>query len=188
MNNRNEPIPDIQEILSDFPEFEGIHPIAAVFPMQEGEDFWRLVENITTYGVAHLIRREIGTNLLVDGRARLIACWLTGTLFEVEDIEPNRIYCLSTVDNLCSKQINPSQRAAIAARLQPFLAAETAMRKANRCGGNPSIEEFDDGLTQAERDEIITELAEEEFLAKAVGIPVQKVREIKALSNESDVV
>lgn len=123
------PIPKIEDVISDFPEFSGIHPIANAFPMQLPEDFWELVENIKVTGVIHPIRREKGTNLLIDGRNRLIACAITGTLFEVEDIEPNRIYNLVTGDNFHSKKYDASQKAVIAARLKPFHAEAAKERQ-----------------------------------------------------------
>jgi len=133
------PIPKIEDVLSDFPEFEGIHPIANAFPMQLPEDFWELVENIKVTGVIHPLRREQGTNLLIDGRNRLIACAITGTLFEVEDIEPNRIYNLVTGDNFHSKKYDASQKSVIAARLKPFHAEAAKERQGERNDLNPDI-------------------------------------------------
>ena len=122
-------IPDINKVISDFPEFAGIHPIANVFPMQQPEDFWELVENIKTTGVIHPLRREKGTNLLIDGRNRLIACAITGTLFEVDDIEPHRIYGLVKGDNFHSKKYDASQKAVIGRRLMPFYEAQAKERQ-----------------------------------------------------------
>lgn len=126
------PIPEIQDIISDFPEFAGIHPIANVFPMQQPEDFWELVENIKAAGLIHPIRREKGTNLLIDGRNRLLACSITGTLFEVEDVEPERIFNLVTGDNLHSKKYDASQRSMIAQRLRPFYDAQAKARQVRK--------------------------------------------------------
>jgi protein gp37 len=131
------PIPDINEVISDFPEFAGIHPIANVFPMQQPEDFWELVENIKTTGVIHPLRREKGTNLLIDGRNRLLACSITGTLFEVDDIEPHRIYGLVTGDNFHSKKYDASQKSEIARRLKPFYAAQAKERQQEHGGTAP---------------------------------------------------
>ena len=123
------PIPNINDILSDFPEFEGIHPIANAFPMQQPEDFWELVENIKTTGLIHPIRRELGTNLLIDGRNRLLACSITGTLFEVEDVETKRIYGMVTGDNFHSKQYSASQKGMVAQKLKPFYEADAKERQ-----------------------------------------------------------
>ena len=123
------PIPNINDILSDFPEFEGIHPIANAFPMQQPEDFWELVENIKTTGLIHPIRRELGTNLLIDGRNRLLACSITGTLFEVEDVETKRIYGMVTGDNFHSKQYSAGQKGMVAQKLKPFYEADAKERQ-----------------------------------------------------------
>jgi hypothetical protein len=113
----NDEIPDINEIISDFGEFTGIHPLANEFPMREGDDFWNLVESVHITGLLHRIRRESETGLLIDGRTRLLACWITGTLFEVEDIPSNRVLDVVVADNLLCKQLKASQCAAIAQKL-----------------------------------------------------------------------
>ena len=125
-------IPDIQEILSDFPEFEGIHPIANVFPMQQPEDFWELVENINGVGLLHPIRREKETGLLIDGRNRLLACSITGTLFEVEDIPSNRVLEVVVADNLMSKKFDAGVRAMVAQGLRQFYDAQAKERQGTR--------------------------------------------------------
>ena len=135
------PIPNINDILSDFPEFEGIHPIANAFPMQQPEDFWELVENIKTTGLIHPIRRELGTNLLIDGRNRLLACSITGTLFEVEDVETKRIYGMVTGDNFHSKQYSASQKGMVAQKLKPFYEADAKERQGKRTDLDPNIQE-----------------------------------------------
>jgi len=122
-------IPKINEIISDFPEFTGIHPIANVFPMQQPEDFWELVENIKVTGLLHKIRREKETGLLIDGRNRLLACSITGTLFEVEDIPSNRVLDVVVADNLLSKKFDAGVRAMVALNLKPHFAAQAKERQ-----------------------------------------------------------
>lgn len=128
-------IPDIQDILSDFPEFEGIHPIANIFPMQQPDDFWELVENINRVGLLHPIRREKETGLLIDGRNRLLACSITGTLFEVEDIPSNRVLEVVVADNLMSKKFDAGVRAMVANGLRPFYKAQAKERQRGGQGG-----------------------------------------------------
>jgi protein gp37 len=122
-------IPNITDVISDFPEFSGIHPIANVFPMQQSDDFWELVENIRVTGLLHKIRREKETGLLIDGRNRLLACSITGTLFEVEDIPSNRVLDVVVADNLLSKKFDASQRAMVAQGLRPFYSAMAKERQ-----------------------------------------------------------
>jgi protein gp37 len=122
-------IPTIQDVIADFPEFSGIHPIANVFPMQQPEDFWELVENVRSTGLLHSIRREKETGLLIDGRNRLLACSITGTLFEVEDIPADRVLDVVVADNLLSKKFDASQRAIVAADLSPYYERQAKERQ-----------------------------------------------------------
>jgi protein gp37 len=122
-------IPKINEIISDFPEFSGIHPIANVFPMQQPDDFWELVENIKVTGLLHKIRREKETGLLIDGRNRLLACSITGTLFEVEDIPSNRVLDVVVADNLLTKKFDASVRAMVALNLKPHYEKQAKERQ-----------------------------------------------------------
>jgi hypothetical protein len=113
-------IPKIQDIIQDFPEFEGVHPIADVFPMKPDDEFWELVEHIRENGVASELMREKGTNLLIDGRNRLLAISITQSLFEVVDIEPEYVLAHVTASNLHAKKFSTDQKAMIAARLRPY--------------------------------------------------------------------
>jgi|LakMenEpi03Aug12_release.lakeMendotaPanAssembly.Ray.scaffolds.fasta_scaffold56827_3 protein gp37 len=113
-------IPNIEEVILDYPEFTGIHPIANAFPMKPDDEFWELVEHIGTIGVAEKLMREKGTGLLIDGRNRLLAVSITQSLFEIEDIEPDLVLAFVTAKNLHAKKFDAGQRAIIAARLRPF--------------------------------------------------------------------
>ena len=113
-------IPKIEDILQDFPEFNGIHPLADVFPMKPDDEFWELVEHIRENGVASELMREKGTNLLIDGRNRLLAVSITQSLFEVVDIEPQFVLPYVTASNLHAKKFSTDQKAMIAARLRPY--------------------------------------------------------------------
>ena len=122
-------IPKIEDILQDFPEFEGVHPLADVFPMKPDDEFWELVEHIRENGVASELMREKGTNLLIDGRNRLLAISITQSLFEVVDIEPEYVLAHVTASNLHAKKFSTDQKAMIAARLRPFYEAQAKDRK-----------------------------------------------------------
>lgn len=113
-------IPKIEDIIQYYPEFEGVHPLANALPMKSDEDFWELVEHIRENGVGNKLMREKGTNLLIDGRARLIALDITGSLFEVEETEPEYVLAHITANNLHAKKISTDQKAMIAAKLKPF--------------------------------------------------------------------
>jgi protein gp37 len=122
-------IPKIEDILQDFPEFNGIHPLADVFPMKPDDEFWELVEHIQENGVASELMREKGTNLLIDGRNRLLAISITQSLFEVVDIEPEYVLAHVTASNLHAKKFSTDQKAMIAAKLRPYFAAQAKERQ-----------------------------------------------------------
>ena len=122
-------IPKIEDVIQDYPEFEGVHPLADVFPMKPDDEFWELVEHIRENGVASELMREKGTNLLIDGRNRLLAISITQSLFEVVDIEPEYVLAHVTASNLHAKKFNSSQKAVIAARLMPFYSERAKERQ-----------------------------------------------------------
>ena len=113
-------IPILSEIIADYPEFSGIHPIADCFPMKPDAEFWELVENIRKDGVVDPLLREKGTNLLIDGRNRLLALSITNSLFRFADVEPGFIIATVVAKNIHGKQHDASQRAMIAQNLLPF--------------------------------------------------------------------
>jgi protein gp37 len=122
-------IPKIQDVIRDYPEFTGVHPIADVFPMKPEDEFWELVDHISKVGVAEKLLREKGTGLLIDGRNRLLAVSVTQSLFEVEDIEPEYVLAYVTAKNLHAKKFDAGQRAIIAARLRPFYDEQAKQRQ-----------------------------------------------------------
>lgn len=123
------PLPDINEVIKDYPEFTGIHPLANVFPMQTEDQFAALLEDTRTNGVQYRLLRERGTGLLVDGRNRLLAISLTNELFEVEDVEPDRVLARVWGANHLSKKYTASQAAIIAAELRPLFDEEAEKRE-----------------------------------------------------------
>jgi protein gp37 len=124
-----QPIPNINEVMADYPEFTGIHPVATVFPMKPDDEFWELVKHIEQNGVVEKILRERGTGLLVDGRNRLLAVSITRSLFEVEDIDPDSVLCRVTATNQHGKKFDKSAAGVIAAELRPFYDEEARRRR-----------------------------------------------------------
>jgi protein gp37 len=163
-------IPTIQDVIADFPEFSGIHPIANVFPMQQPEDFWELVENVRSTGLLHSIRREKETGLLIDGRNRLLACSITGTLFEVEDIPADRVLDVVVADNLLSKKFDASQRAIVAADLSPYYerqARERQVASGEQFGkGAKVVEKIPQPISTSERATAAADLLDQEAIAE----------------------
>jgi hypothetical protein len=122
-------VPSIAEVLRIYTEFSGIHPVCEVFPMKPDDEFWQLVEHIQVNGVVEKILREKSTGLLVDGRNRLLACSITNTLFEIEDVESDYILAAVTAKNQHSKKFTASVASMIAHELKPFYAARAKERQ-----------------------------------------------------------
>ena len=103
-----------------------IHPAAEIFPMLSDIEIRDLAKDITERGLQnHIITHE---GQLLDGRNRLAACILAG-------IEPKSMeyggdspvgYVISA--NLRRRQLDPSQRAAVAVEIEPMFAAEAKVR------------------------------------------------------------
>lgn len=96
-------------------QFE-VHPIANVFPMMAEEDYARLRDDIRDNGQHESI--VFWKELLIDGRNRLRACEEIGIepeTCELPEEEDPVAYVLSA--NLHRRQLHPSQRAMIAAKM-----------------------------------------------------------------------
>jgi protein gp37 len=122
-------IPKIEDIIGDYPEFAGVHPIANAFPMKPDDEFWEFVEHIREHGVAQELMREKGTNLLIDGRNRLLAVSITQSLFEIVDVQPEHVLAYVTAANLHAKKFDASQRSMIGKNLMPFYAERAKERQ-----------------------------------------------------------
>jgi len=122
-------VPSIAEVLRIYTEFSGLHPVCEVFPMKPDDEFWQLVEHIQVNGVVEKILREKSTGLLVDGRNRLLACSITHSLFEIEDVESDYILAAVTAKNQHSKKFTASVASMIAHELKPFYAERAKERQ-----------------------------------------------------------
>jgi hypothetical protein len=106
-----------------------VHPVAALFPLMQGDEFNELVADIKANGLREAIVLSDGGEM-VDGRNRARAC-------KVAEVEPrfdNLDVGVSIIDYIVSKNLrrrhlNESQRGMVAANLKPLLAKEAAKRK-----------------------------------------------------------
>jgi ParB-like chromosome segregation protein Spo0J len=73
-----------------------VHPLAASFPLMEGEDLEALVEDIRANGQREPIELD-ASGQLIDGRNRLRACKLAGVAptFVTKDVDDPIAYILS---------------------------------------------------------------------------------------------
>ena len=142
-------IPKIEDVIGDYPEFTGIHPIANIFPMKPEGEFWELVEHIREAGLKNKLFREKGTGLLIDGRNRLLAVSITDSLFEIEDIDTDSVLDAVIAANMHAKKYDASQGGMIAAKLRPMFDERAkrrqveALKRGNETkhGGDSSIVE-----------------------------------------------
>ncbi len=105
-----------------------VHPIAAMFPLMEGQEFEELVADIRANGLRNPILLDRQGRIL-DGRNRLRACLAAGVepRFETWNGEGSELELIVSL-NLRRRHLNESQRAMLAARLKDKLAEENRNR------------------------------------------------------------
>lgn len=93
-----------------------IHPVAALFPLIEGEAFAALVADIKANGLLDPI--EYQGNTIIDGRNRLRACEAAGVVPQYHEL-PKTIDPVTYIlqRNIHRRHLTTAQRAAIAAEL-----------------------------------------------------------------------
>lgn len=101
--------PTINDILVHYPEIKGIHPACLAIPAISEEDRETLNASVAQNGLRHeIVLTKDG--LLVDGRNRLMACYL-GNIeprFEVVDSDP---WELAFIENIAHRHLTVGQRA-----------------------------------------------------------------------------
>lgn len=93
-----------------------IHPVAALFPLIEGEAFAALVADIKANGLLEPI--EFQGNTIIDGRNRLRACEAAGVVPQYREL-PKSVDPVKHIlqRNIHRRHMTTAQRAAIAAEL-----------------------------------------------------------------------
>ncbi len=117
------------------------HPLAALFPLMQGEEFEELKKDIADNGLKEAIRLYEGK--ILDGRNRYRACEELGFRPAYKDwdgIGSALGYIVSL--NLKRRHLNASQRAAIAVEALPLFEGEAKKRQATSTGGKePQLRE-----------------------------------------------
>jgi ParB-like chromosome segregation protein Spo0J len=122
---------DWGEILPHYPEITGIHPVANLFPMIDGEDLAALCADIKERGLQQpIIVWHDGS--LIDGRNRLIACYRTHQEVVLETYDGDEPVQFSLSANLHRRHLNQGQKAMVALKVEELFAAEAKKRQGQR--------------------------------------------------------
>src|SRR5690349_6175265 len=107
------------------------HPVAALFPLMEGEDFAALVEDIRENGLLEPIWTHDGQ--IIDGRNRYRACEAAGVKPHFRQWDGTGSLVAFVVSlNLKRRHLTAAQRAMVAVDLLPLLEAEAKQRQGTR--------------------------------------------------------
>lgn len=104
----------------------GIHPAAEMFPLMTDEEMAGLVEDVTAHGFTTPIAVQDG--LVLDGRNRLIASWLSGVRIETRIAETDSPTQFAISENLHRRHLTNGQRAFIGVKILPMLQEEARLR------------------------------------------------------------
>lgn len=104
--------PNLDFVVQFYPEIKGVHPVCRAFPLLPPNQFREFVKSIIEHGL--IIPLSITPDgLLIDGKIRLLACYLTRTDIRIEAIETCPLsYSISM--NLMRTSLTQDQRTAIA--------------------------------------------------------------------------
>lgn len=116
-----------EEALLDYPYILGVHPAANLLPMASEVDLTSLVNDVSAHGLAEPIILEQGTDLLIDGRNRVIAC----SIAQIEPTISRTIidpWSVSISRNLARRNLTTGQRAMVGESLKEHYQEEAKDR------------------------------------------------------------
>jgi hypothetical protein len=112
---------ELEKIIADYyPEFTGIHPACNMIPMILEGDYALLCKDIADNGLLNKLSRT-SDGLLLDGRARLMACFDTNSEIRVVTVESSDYWMWSISTNVCRSHLSPIQRTFLAIDYQKHL-------------------------------------------------------------------
>lgn len=116
--------PNLDYVVQFYPEILGVHDVCRIFPMMQPEEFRDFARSISEYGLMEPITLT-PDGLLIDGKIRLIACYVTHTPIKIETttLDP-AIH--ATAMNLIRKSLTKDQIAMGKAKYKAHLAEEAA--------------------------------------------------------------
>lgn len=162
-----------------------IHPAADVFPMLSDEMLKELAASISKAGLIDPI--TVNGAVIIDGRNRIRACEIAGVeprFVSIDDVlgaeaTEEQILDYIGAKNLRRRDLTPSQRAMIGAKLEPMYAEAAA----KNVGGRPRK---DEGKPVADLPPVSErERKSREQAAKAVGASGRAVSQAKALKRDA---
>jgi hypothetical protein len=103
-----------------------VHPAAEIFPMLSDIEISALAKDITENGLK--VPLVTCKGILLDGRNRLAACILAGIEPSTYEYDEGSPVAFIVSINLMRRQLDPSQRAAVAVEILPMFAAEAKVR------------------------------------------------------------
>jgi hypothetical protein len=125
--------------MSNKPEKLGeykVHPVAAMFPLVEGDAFTELVASIKKNGLQEPIVLAPDGLSIADGRNRFRACKAAGIKPEIRKLpksfDESKIIQFIIDANLHRRHLNAGQRAMLGLQLAPYL--ETAAKERQAAG------------------------------------------------------
>lgn len=121
----------LDEAISRFPQVKSIHPAANLFPVIEDEEFAELCSDVKERGLRQPITLW-GDGVLLDGRNRLMACYVTNQkpIFNRYDGEDPLQFSLSA--NLHRRHLNQGQKAVVALKVREMLQPAARERQGER--------------------------------------------------------
>lgn len=116
------------------------HPIAALFPLIEGDEFAALVEDVKANGLREPIWTHDGK--IIDGRNRYRACLAAGVAprYRAWDGQGSLTAFVLSL-NLHRRHLMPSQRSMVAVEVVPWLEREAADRR-QETQGRPTADKL----------------------------------------------
>ena len=106
------------------------HPVAAIFPLMQGVEFDALVESIRTKGLLNAIWTHPDDGGIIDSRNRERACARAGVEPRYQEWNgEGSLIDFVVAQNVERRQMNGTQRALLAKKLEPLYAAEAEERQ-----------------------------------------------------------
>ena len=132
---------DLASIIQHYPEMNGVHPAADLFPMMDAVEFAELCKSISESGLEQPVTID-KDGLLLDGRNRLLACYEVQQEVLFDYYEGSDPWGFSLRLNMMRRHLTAGQKAAIALELEKEYAKESKL-------GRPSQVDIEQAAQQA---------------------------------------